>query len=129
MWDLRQSLPHRVTRCPTRCIAGGLAEALAPVLALVLVLGLTCVAVSDVVVLTATRDNTIFSNGNSNGAGDAIFSGRVGGFGGGVVQRGLLRFNVADGVPAASRVITATVELSLIMASFEDVPSSHGLHV
>jgi len=41
----------------TAWIAAGLASVLAPI------------AVADVVVVTATRDNSIFDNGNSNGAG------------------------------------------------------------
>ena len=76
----RLFLPRRATRRPIAWIAVGLAAVLVPV------------TFADVEVLTATADNTIFDNGNSNGAGDSIFSGRVGNFGGQVVQRGLLRF-------------------------------------
>ncbi len=112
---LRLFPPRRANCCTTAWIAAGLASALAPI------------AVADVVVVTATRDNSIFDNGNSNGAGDAIFSGRTGGFGGGTVQRGLLAFSVAEGVPAPSRVVSASVELSLIMASAMGVTSNHAL--
>ncbi len=116
MKGLRPFVSPRATRCTTAWIAAGLATVLAPI------------AVADVVVLTATRDNTMFDNGNSNGAGDAIFSGRTGTFGGQIVQRGLVAFSVADGVPAGSRVVSASVELSLLMASAMGVEASHALH-
>jgi hypothetical protein len=94
--------------------------------------GLACIlapmSVADVVVLNATRDNSIFDNGNSNGAGDAIFSGRTGNFGGQVVQRGLIAFSVADGVPAGSRVVSVSLNLSLIATGASGGPASYGLH-
>ncbi|MEE8458403.1 MAG: DNRLRE domain-containing protein [Phycisphaerales bacterium] len=86
------------------------------------------IAVAEVAVLTATRDNSIFDNGNSNGAGDAIFSGRTGDFGGQVVQRGLMAFSVADGVPAGSRVVSVNLNLSLIATSPNGGPASYALH-
>ncbi len=115
MKGLRLLVSHRATCWTTAWIVAGMATALAPI------------AVADVVVLTATRDNSIFDNGNSNGAGDAIFSGRTGNFGGQAVIRGLLAFSVADGVPAPSRVVSASVELSLITASVMGVTSNHTL--
>jgi len=116
MRDLRLITSRRATRCTAAWIAAGLAAVSAPI------------AVADVVVLTATRDNSMFDNGNSNGAGDSIFSGRTGGFGGEVVQRGLVVFSVADGVPAGSRVVNASVELSLIQTSMMGGQASYALH-
>ncbi len=116
MRGLRLFVSRRAICCTTAWIAAGVATVPAPI------------AVADVVVLTATRDNSIFDNGNSNGAGDAIFSGRTGNFGAQTVQRGLVAFSVADGVPAGSRVVHASVGLSLIMTSAMSIPSSHALH-
>lgn len=116
MTGQRLSLPRRAFRCPRVWIAGCITAVVAPV------------TFADVVVLTATRDNTIFNNGNSNGAGNAIFSGRTGPFGGEVVQRGLLAFNVADGVPAGATVVSASVGLSLVQASALGGASIHSLH-
>jgi len=116
MMDPRLFPPRRANCYTTAWIAVGLASVLAPI------------AVADVVVVTATRDNSIFDNGNSNGAGDAIFSGRTGSFGGQVVQRGLVAFSVADGVPAGSRVVSASVELTLIQASPKGGDTTYTLH-
>ena len=117
MMGLRLFPPRRANCCTTAWIAAGLAGVLAPI------------AVADVVVVTATRDNSIFDNGNSNGAGDAIFSGRTGDFGGEeIVQRGLVAFSVADDVPAGSRVVSASVELTLIQASPMGVDTIYTLH-
>ena len=103
--------------CTLRVVAGiGLATAVStPVLA-------------DVVVLTPSRDNTMFSNGNSNGLGNAIFSGRTGGFGGFNIQRGLLAFSVADSLGAGSTIISARLEMVLIQTSVKGGQESHALH-
>ncbi len=85
-------------------------------------------APGDVVVLTPNRDNTIFSNGNSNGAGDAIFSGRTGDFGGQTVQRGLVAFRVAGNVPAGSTITSVNLKLVLIQTGAVGGPESHSLH-
>jgi len=107
---------RRATSCRTAWIAAGMAIVLAPI------------AVADVVVLTATRDNSIFDNGNSNGVGNAIFSGRTGGFGGEIVQRGLVAFSVAEGVPATARVVSASIKLTLIQTSAMGVTAGYALH-
>ncbi len=100
----------------SRRVAAGLVMAVAwPVLA-------------DVMVLTPSHDNTMFSNGNSNGLGDAIFSGRTGTFGGLTIQRGLLAFSVADSLAAGSTIITARLELVLVQTSVMGGQESHSLH-
>ncbi len=83
---------------------------------------------ADVVVLTPSRDNTMFSNGNSNGLGDAIFSGRTGSFGGLTVQRGLLAFDVAGSLGAGSTIISARLEMVLVLTSIMGGQESHSLH-
>lgn len=93
-----------------------------------LVMVVTLPVPADVVVLTPSRDNTMFSNGNSNGIGDAVFSGRTGNFGGLTVQRGLLAFSVADSISADSKIISARLELELVQASVFGGQESHSLH-
>ena len=97
-------------------------------LAVGLVLAAMAPVSADVVVLTPTRDNTIFDNGNSNGAGDAIFSGRTGDFGGQIVQRGLVAFRVAGSVPAGSTITSVSLELALVQTGAMGSPASHSLH-
>ncbi len=82
------------------------------------------------VVLTPVSDNTIFSNGNSNGAGDSVFSGRTGNFSNppGIRQRAVLAFDVAGTVPAGSTVTSASLTLTLVAASIFGQPETHTLH-
>ena len=115
MKGLRLLASRRATCHTTVWIAAAVATGLAPIV------------VADVVVLTATRDNSIFDNGNSNGAGDAIFSGRTGNFGLQVVQRGLVAFSVAESVPATARVVSASIELTLIQTSAMGVTANYAL--
>ncbi|MHC5008542.1 MAG: hypothetical protein ACYTGF_14420, partial [Planctomycetota bacterium] len=71
-------------------------------------LALGTVAGADQVVLTPVKDNTLFSLGTtSNGAGDAIFSGRVGPSGGNTVQRAVLAFDVAGALPPGATIVSA----------------------
>ena len=62
------------------------------------------------VTLEPEKDNTIWSTGNSNGAGEFIFSGnnQVGS-----TRRALLKFDVAGIVPAGAVVNNATLTLTL----------------
>jgi hypothetical protein len=81
---------------------------------------------ADSVALTPAKDNTLFSNGNSNGAGDSFFSGRTGT---GIRQRGVLAFPVAAGVPAGSTITSATLTVTLLRASPNNLnPQTHALH-
>ena len=66
---------------------------------LALAAGLALPLRADTVSLTSVKDNSLFSTStNSNGAGDAIFSGRTGTSGGNAVLRGLLAFDVAGNI-------------------------------
>src|SRR5262245_55242781 len=84
----------------------------------------------ETVTLGATQDNTLFSTETtSNGAGDAVFSGRTGEVaGGGTRQRALLIFDVAAAVPAGSTILSATLTLTLIAAPPGAAAQVHSLH-
>ena len=75
-------------------------------------------AQADTVSIPPTKDNTLFSTGGatSNGAGDAVFSGRTGVMGGGVRQRAVLAFDVTGNLPADATVTSASLTLWLIDA-------------
>ncbi len=77
-------------------------------------------ASADEVVLTPLKDNTLFESidgSTSNGAGNAVFSGKTGFLGGGVKLRAVLAFDVAGGIPAGSTIISTSVTLVLVQAS------------
>ncbi len=57
--------------------------------------------------LGASKDNTIYDNGNSNSTGQGIFAGRSGG---GVVQRGLVAFDIGA-IPAGATIDSVTLTL------------------
>ncbi len=89
--------------------------------------GLVCAAVlaagghagADTVVITASRDNTLFAIDPlaSNGSGPSVFCGRTGAGGGSTVQRALVFFRVAGNLPAGSTITSATLTLTLEQAS------------
>ncbi len=85
------------------------------------------VASGDVVVIEPGKDNTIFANGNSNGAGDSLFSGRTGNFSGQIVQRAVIAFDVAGVVPAGATIQSASLSLYLLQASAMGGPTTHDL--
>ena len=64
--------------------------------------------------LAPSKDNTLIETpvGNSNGAGDGIYVGRVGGIGGGTKRRGLLAFDLST-IPAGSTINAATLKLEM----------------
>jgi len=98
-------------------------------LGLVGLLTLGTVAGADDVVLTPVKDNTLFSLGTtSNGAGDAVFSGRTGPSGGTTVQRAVLAFDIADAIPPGATIISASLTLTLIQVSPFGAKESHTLH-
>jgi len=79
-----------------------------------LLLCLPAKAPADTVVIEATRDNTLYEDpagALSNGQGQYVFAGRVGGIGGGAKRRALLRFNLAGAIPAGSLIDSATLTL------------------
>jgi hypothetical protein len=66
---------------------------------------------ADMVTLTPSRDNTIFSEGEkSNGAGAYLF---VGNTGQGNSRRALVAFDLGDSIPAGSTVQSATFTLQM----------------
>jgi len=86
-------------------------------------------AQADTLSIPPAKDNTLFSTGGttSNGAGDAVFSGRTGVMGGGVRQRAVLAFDVAGSLEAGAMVTSVSLTLWLI-----DAPGgggqTHALH-
>ena len=83
------------------------------------ILGLVCAlfvgapAVADTVIITATQDNTLYEDtfgGFSNGSGDYFF---VGINGGGVIRRGLVKFDLTGMIPPGSTIMTATLTLNM----------------
>lgn len=71
-------------------------------------------AVAVTVDLGASKDNTLIQTpvGNSNGAGDRIYVGRVGALGGGTRRRGLLAFDVSS-IPTGSTIDAVTLRLEM----------------
>ncbi len=91
------------------------------------ILALGSAATADSVVLPPAKDNTLFSTGTtSNGAGDAVFSGRTGARGGRVRQRAVLAFDVAGNVPARSTITSARLRLTVIQTN--SGAQEHTLH-
>jgi len=75
---------------------------------------------ADQVTLVSVRDNTLIQTTDgslSNGAGDGIYSGRVGVMGGGTMRRAVLAFDVAGAVPSGSTITSATLTLTLVNAA------------
>ncbi len=87
-------------------------------------------AQADTVSVPPTKDNTLFStNGaTSNGAGDAVFSGRTGPGGSGTRQRAVLAFDVAGSVPAGSTITSVSLTLWLLAAPGGGGNQTHTLH-
>ena len=57
----------------------------------------------------ASKDTTIYSNGNSNGTGQGLFAGRSGS---GSFQRGLIAFDISS-IPAGATITNVTLRLHL----------------
>ncbi len=78
--------------------------------------------------LAPSKDNTLIETpvGNSNGAGDGIYAGRVGAFGGGTMRRGLLAFDLSS-IPAGSTVNAVTLRLEMVQ-SIDPTPRIVTLH-
>ena len=83
---------------------------------------------ADQVMLSAAKDNTIYSDGTtlSNGAGNGIFAGRTGQNSNGAIRRALIAFDVAGAIPAGSRI--TSVELTLRVAMTNAGERAIGLH-
>jgi len=67
--------------------------------------------------LAPSKDNTLIETpvGNSNGAGDGIYAGRVGSTAGGTLRRGLLAFDLSS-IPVGSTVNAATLTLEMVQS-------------
>lgn len=85
---------------------------------------------ADIVELIAARDVTIFSNGNSNGAGSSLFCGRTGTSPGpsGIQHRALMAFDVASAIAPGSTITSAALEMTLSAASLFGSDNTHTLH-
>lgn len=95
--------------------------------AAVVLLGFTASLTAETLTLTPVKDNTLFSTeATSNGAGDAVFSGRIGSNGGGTLQRAMLAFDVAAALPPGATIVAATLELHLIDTMSGD--QTHTMH-
>ncbi len=79
---------------------------------------LPTVAGADVTTVTASKDNTLIETpvGNSNGAGDGIYAGRVSFLGGGTRRRAVLAFDVSS-IPSNATIDSATVTLAMVGTS------------
>ncbi|MHC4218928.1 MAG: DNRLRE domain-containing protein [Planctomycetota bacterium] len=87
------------------------------------------IAAADVVVIEPVKDNTLFSTTTtSNGAGDAVLSGRVGPSGGSTIQRAVLAFDIVDAIPSGSTIVSANLTMTLVQVSPFGGPESHTLH-
>ena len=70
---------------------------------------------SDVVILDASKDNTLYENINgniSNGAGDYFFTGRTAI---GEIRRGLIAFDIAGAVPKGATINSVSLDLYMSM--------------
>ncbi len=88
------------------------------------ILALCTGAAADVVLVPASRDNTLYENTEgiiSNGAGESVFAGKTNA---GVVRRSLLRFDVAAAVPAGSTVTSTTLSFNVSRSISSDLPMS-----
>src|SRR5262245_14459924 len=83
---------------------------------LFLVASLICAtaALAATVDLAPSKDNTLIEspNGNSNGAGDGVYVGRVGTLGMGTRRRGVMAFNLSS-IPAGSTINSVTLTLAM----------------
>jgi hypothetical protein len=97
-------------------------------LALLPLLCAVAAAQADQVMLSASKDTTIYAEGNtlSNGAGNGIFAGRSGPNNNGAIRRALIAFDVAAAVPAGSTI--TSVELTLRVAMTQAGATAVGLH-
>lgn len=88
-----------------------------------------CEAVT--VTLLPSKDNTLIEtpNGNSNGAGDGIYVGRVGTLGGGSMRRGVMAFNLSS-IPVNSTInsVTLTLQMSQSVNSISATVTLHRLN-
>lgn len=87
-------------------------------LASALSLLLPAVAGADVTTVTAVKDNTLIETpvGNSNGAGDGIYAGRVAFLGGGTRRRAVMAFDVSA-IPTNATIDSASVTLAMVGTS------------
>jgi len=85
-------------------------------------------ALGDVVILTPTKDNTLFEiiDGSlSNGAGAFIFAGATNTS---LRRRAVLAFDVVGNVPSGATINSATLTLNLSLTPPASSPQTHALH-
>jgi hypothetical protein len=69
--------------------------------------------------LTPSRDNTLYEDSAgalSNGLGENFFAGRTGATGGGLIRRGLVRFDLTS-IPAGATITSVTLQLNCSQAN------------
>ena len=96
-------MPRRIPVRASRSVA---------VATLAALLASASVAQSVSAVLTSVKDNTLYQDAGgtlSNGAGTGFFAGINGQ---GLIRRGLVRFDVAAGVPAGATILSASLQLN-----------------
>ena len=81
-----------------------------------------------VAIIGPTKDNTLYENATgsiSNGSGQHFFAGRTGT---GAIRRGVVAFDIAQSIPAGSRVTNATLTLHLSREPGPGGPETIELH-
>ena len=84
---------------------------------LIAVLLASTAALADVVVIPASKDNTLYESRTgalSNGSGQRLFAGRTNR---GSLRRGLVDFDIAGNVPSGSIILGATLSLNLVQTN------------
>ena len=79
------------------------------------------------ILVTATKDNTLFENatgGLSNGSGDHLFIGLTGGNAGNTLRRALVFFDVAGNVPAGATITNAELSIDVTRSRGGTLPAS-----
>jgi hypothetical protein len=80
-------------------------------------LTLPSAAAATCVNLSPSKDNTLISApvGNSNGAGDGVYVGKIGTLGSGTLRRGLIAFDLSS-IPAGSTIQEVTLTLEMVQS-------------
>ena len=77
---------------------------------------LSFVLAQTTVTLEPIMDNTLIENATgslSNGGGPEMFAGRLGNNGGGIIQRAVLKFNVASAIPPGATITAVSLQLNM----------------
>ena len=86
------------------------------------------ISADEIATIGPTKDNTLYEDATgsiSNGSGEYFFAGRTGT---GAIRRAVVAFDIAQSVPAGSRVTNATLTLHLSREPVSGSPESIELH-